>query len=341
MSELLHKNFDLALYNTFGVSVKADYFAPIASLEALEEVLVWYREQKDMPLLILGGGSNILFTKDFPGLVLQMKTTGKKQVYEDESTVHVEIAGGENWHDFVMWTVENQLYGLENLALIPGNVGASPIQNIGAYGVEIKDYFVSLEALNIETGEREIFSHQECQFGYRNSVFKDKEKSKWIILSVTFALHRKLKLNLEYGALKRALEAKGIFSPTQAQVAETVIEVRQSKLPDTKILGSGGSFFKNPIVSRADLEALEDKHEAVPFFEISSSEVKIPAAWLIDQCEWKGKRFGQFGVHEHQPLVLVNYGGANGKDIANLSREIQESVEQKFGVRLEAEVNIL
>lgn len=341
MPDILQMHFDLALYTTFGVNAKARFFAAIESVEDLEAVLSWYRDQEGLPLLILGGGSNILFTEDFEGLVISLNTKGKRVLHEDEDELHLQVEAGVDWHELVMWTVDQEYYGLENLALIPGKVGAAPIQNIGAYGREIKDVFVELEALNIETGKHEIFTHQECRFGYRDSIFKKERKGQWIILRVTFLLHKKGLLNTEYRALKEALEAKDIVAPSIADVAQTVIAVRQSKLPDPKMIGSGGSFFKNPVITQEHADRLVASHQGMPHYVLGDGQHKVPAAWLIEFCGWKGKRFGKYGVHEDQPLVLVNYGGASGKDIAQLSRDIAESVEAEFGIKLEAEVNIL
>lgn len=344
---MIEKNISLKSYNTFGVEAKAAFFAIASTEKDLLEILRWYRLQEGLPLLVLGGGSNILFTKNFSGLVLKLNLKGKKIVYEDDESVHVEVMGGEVWHDFVKWSVENNWHGLENLALIPGNVGTAPIQNIGAYGVELKHNFVSLEATNIQTGKGEIFSHEECKFGYRDSVFKQGEKGKWVIVAVTFLFHKKTKLHLDYGSINDVLAKKEIFAPSVKDVMETVVEIRKSKLPDPLLIGNGGSFFKNPVIEESIFLTIQDHFPKMPYFVVKnkkeglSEKFKIPAGWLIEQCGWKGKRFGNCGVHEKQALVLVNYGGARGAEILELAQDIRDSVEEKFGITLEIEVNII
>ena len=283
------------------------------------------------------GGSNVLFTKDWPGLILKINLTGREMITEDEGTVQIQFAAGENWHEAVLYTVERGWGGLENLSLIPGQVGTAPVQNIGAYGVEIKDHFVSLTAINIEDLTRKIFNKADCQFGYRDSVFKRAEKGKWIILSVIFELHKDPTLKLDYGTIKGMLQTK---DPTVADVSKAVIDIRQSKLPDPVEIGNGGSFFKNPIVSGAALAPIKSNNPAVPNYPVGEN-FKIPAAWLIDQAGWKGYRQGEAGVHDKQALVLINHGGATGGDIWQLAQDIQADVVTKFGIKLEPEINII
>ena len=338
---MIEENVSLKAHNTFGVEAQARYFAEANTIEKLEAILSWYRGQPDLELLILGGGSNVLFTRDWPGLVLRLNLTGKKVVDDHSNPILVEAMAGENWHEFVMWTLDQGFNGLENMALIPGNVGASPMQNIGAYGVEVKDRFWCLEALNIETGALETFTAKACEFGYRESVFKKAEKGKWIIVSVTFALSRSNEVQTDYGTIQKTLAAHGITTPTPLQVAQAVTAIRSSKLPDPKVLGSAGSFFKNPVISMAALKALQTKLPEVPFYQVSAEAVKIPAGYLIDQAGWKGKRLGSYGVHEHQALVLVNYGGATGQEIWDLAQAIQSDILDRYDLELTPEVNVI
>lgn len=326
-------------YNTFGIDVQAKYFASFKNLEELQMLL-------DNPLvkeenkLILGGGSNILFTKDFDGIVLKNEILGIKVVEENDKEVFVKVGAGENWHQFVLWAIDNDYAGIENLSLIPGSVGASPMQNIGAYGVEIKDVFQELEAVKIEDGTIHKFDHQDCAFGYRESVFKNKYKNQFIIASVTYKLSKQPVFNVSYGAIKQQLEENGISVLTIKEVSKAVIQIRQSKLPDPKEIGNAGSFFKNPVVNRDKFKALRNEFPNIAHYELPDHTVKLAAGWLIDNLGWKGKRFNNHGVHEKQALVLVNYGGSEGKEIYQLSEQIITSVKEKYGVELEREVNI-
>lgn len=338
---MIQKNVALKPYNTFGVEASTQFFAEVNSVSELEKVLKWYRTQADCPLLILGGGSNLLFTKDWPGLTLKLNLQGKSVIKTDGEAVLVQAGAGEPWHDFVVWTLDQDCNGLENLSLIPGHVGASPMQNIGAYGIEIKDVFAELEAINIKTGERKIFDKNDCAFGYRESVFKHAEKGQWIILSVTFKLHTSKRVKVDYGTIKSVLEAHKITSPTPKQVSQAVTAIRESKLPDPKELGSAGSFFKNPVVSQGTLDKIKITNPDVPHYAVADGDFKLPAAYLIDQAGWKGKTFGNYGVHKDQALVIVNYGGANGTDIWQLALDIQASVKERFGVELTPEVNVI
>ncbi|MBK6930320.1 MAG: UDP-N-acetylmuramate dehydrogenase [Saprospirales bacterium] len=331
-------NISLLPYNTFGLPAKAAHFVEIQSVEELQLALQWGFE----PVLILGGGSNILFTRDWPGLVVRNTIRGIEVVRRFKRRVWVRAGGGTVWHDFVRWAVQHSFGGVENLSLIPGSVGAAPVQNIGAYGVELKDIFVALEAVELASGRRRRFGRAECRFGYRDSIFKQAEKGRYCITSVTFSLslagHR---LNTAYGDLQKTLASMGISAPTIADVSEAVVRIRSSKLPDPAVTGNCGSFFKNPEVTRPVLTNIQRTHPAVPHFDLPDGRVKIPAGWLIEQCGWKGKRVGNTGCYEKQALVLVNHGGATGAEVQALAWAIIAAVERQFGIRLEAEVNIL
>lgn len=338
---MIQANVSLKPYNTFGVEAAARFFAEAHTVEQLQSILGWYRDQENLPLLILGGGSNILFTKDWDGLALKLNLKGKDIIEGAADSVLVSAGAGEDWHEFVAWTLDQGLNGFENLSLIPGNVGASPMQNIGAYGVEVKDVFDSLEAIHFKTGERKTFTARECEFGYRDSIFKQAEKGNWIIVSVTFALKTDQQVKIDYGAIESVLKGKNIKNPTPKQVSEAVIEIRQSKLPDPKRLGSAGSFFKNPVITKNQLTALQKQKPDLPFYQAGEAKFKVPAGYLIEQLGWKGKTFGHCGVHETQALVLVNYGGASGAEILDLARQIQASVKKAFAIDLELEVNLI
>ena len=299
------------------------------------------RERKsELPLLILGGGSNILFTRPVEALVLRNQLQGIEIVNETPKFVELKAGAGVTWNEFVLFTVERNWGGIENLSLIPGSVGASPMQNIGAYGAEIKDVFVSLEALNIETLEIETFGKEQCAFGYRESVFKRALKGKYIITSVTYRLTKTPKFNTGYGAIQSELDAAGVADLSVKAISDAVIAIRRSKLPDPKELGNAGSFFKNPVVSSEKFRELVERFPAIPNYPQPENAVKLAAGWLIEQAGWKGKRVGNCGVHEKQALVLVNYGGATGNEIFELSGAIIHDIEEKFGVTLEREVNI-
>ncbi|MBL7699854.1 MAG: UDP-N-acetylmuramate dehydrogenase [Chitinophagaceae bacterium] len=331
------QNFSLKSLNTFGIDVKAHEFAIFTSPEELIELLSRSKKEK---VMILGGGSNVLFTKDFPGIVLKNEITGIDTVKEDEHHVYVKAGAGENWHKFVMYCIERNLAGVENLSLIPGNVGASPMQNIGAYGVEIRDVFHDLEALHLKTKKIVTFSNTDCEFGYRESVFKNKYKDEYVILNVTYRLNKHPEYHTSYGAVADELERinKGISIQT---ISQAVINIRSSKLPDPSKIGNAGSFFKNPTLSADKFERLKRAHPGVPAYPQEDGKIKIAAGWLIEQCGWKGYRKGDAGCHERQALVLVNYSNAAGKEIYDLSEEIKKSVHKKFEVSLEREVNIV
>ena len=330
----------LKAYNTFGVSAQARYFATFQTIEELRELLQ-NSTVRNNQRLILGGGSNMLFTRNFDGIVLKNELTGIEKISEDEHHYFVKSAAGEVWHQLVMHCINANYAGIENLALIPGCVGASPMQNIGAYGVEIKDVFHSLEAINIADGSLRVFSVDECKFGYRESVFKREEKDRWVIVSVTFRLNKRAVLHTSYGAIEEELDKMHLDNVTIKDVAKAVIQIRSSKLPDPKKIGNAGSFFKNPVVPMAVYRTIQEHHNNAPCFPIDENHVKVPAGWLIERAGWKGKNLGNYGVHDKQALVLVNYGGATGNQIYDLSTSIIEDIKQKFGIELEREVNII
>lgn len=332
-------NISLQKFNTFGIDVKAKDFISANSLTELKSIL----QLKKYPnKLILGGGSNLLLTKDIDALVIHINLKGITVVEEDKKHAFIKANAGENWHEFVLWCLDKDFGGIENLSLIPGNVGTSPIQNIGAYGVELKDNFVSCEALNLDTLKIEIFTNKACNFGYRNSIFKNEAKGKYIIINVTFKLTKNNHaLRTNYGAIQLELEAMQINEPSIQDVSKAVIAIRQSKLPDPKTIGNSGSFFKNPIITITAFEKLQLNFPDIPCYPVSKTKVKVPAGWLIETAGFKGKTFGNYGVHKKQALVLVNYGGAKGEDILALSKLIQTTIYRIFNILIEAEVNIL
>ncbi|OYQ31926.1 UDP-N-acetylenolpyruvoylglucosamine reductase [Flavobacterium cyanobacteriorum] len=333
------KDFSLKGYNTFGIDAKASAFVAVHTVAELAQVL---KENTGRKLFILGGGSNMLLTKDIDALVLHIDLKGKEVVKQEEGYVHIKGMAGENWHQFVLYCIESNYGGLENMSLIPGNVGTTPIQNIGAYGTEIKDTFVSCEAMDTETQELKTFTKEECEFGYRESVFKGRLKNRYIITSVTFRLTtRNHKINTAYGDIAAELARNNITLPGIKDVSDAVTAIRQSKLPDPKELGNSGSFFKNPVITKEQFDKVYRQHPQMPHYILNDAEVKIPAGWLIEQAGFKGKRFGDAGVHAKQALVLVNYGNATGKEILELSKKIQQKVLNKFGIAIEAEVNII
>ena len=336
--EILNQ-FSLKNYNTFGIEANAKRFVAVHSVAELKTILQQNASEKKF---ILGGGSNMLLTKDIDALVIHIDLKGKKIIREDDEFVWVESQAGENWHEFVLWTIGQNFGGLENMSLIPGNVGTTPVQNIGAYGAEIKDSFISCEAINIENQEIRTFKHQECKFGYRESIFKNEVKDQYIITSVVFKLTKKHhKINTSYGDIISELAKQNITVPTLKDVSNAVIAIRQSKLPDPKEMGNSGSFFKNPILQQSDFEKIHAKFPEMKYFTVSDSEVKVPAGWLIEQAGFKGKRFGDAGIHKNQALVLVNYGNATGSEILAVSKKIQQTIFDTFGIHIEAEVNII
>lgn len=334
----LQHNISLKPFNTFGMDAKASAFAEITSESQVPALLklvnIWPGNT-----LFLGGGSNVLFTEDFDGLVVHIATRGIEIVDEDEEFVYVRGKAGENWDDFVKFCVKHGYGGLENLSLIPGNVGSAPIQNIGAYGVEIKDTFYMLDAVALRSGEFREFYNQECAFGYRNSVFKSELKGLYLILSVTFRLSKKPAINISYGSIKEELSVMGVPADIET-IAEAVCRIRRSKLPDPEELGNAGSFFKNPVIPNAQFHKIQAEYPDIPSYPAIDG-VKLAAGWLIDKCGWKGHREGDAGVHAKQALVLVNYGSATGKQMVSLAYKIKDSVKEKFGVEIEPEVNII
>jgi len=333
----IEQNKSLKKLNTFGIDAKAEYFANIQSVPDLQKII----SENKKPIFILGGGSNLLMTQDVKGLVIHNSILGKKIEREFQHCVYVSAGGGENWHEFVLWAIRKKLGGIENLSLIPGRVGASPIQNIGAYGVELKDVFHKLEAVNLKTGEVHIFRKKDCAFGYRESIFKQKLKGKFCIAKVYFKLSKNPRLNLKYGAIQQTLLEQKIKQPTIKDVSNAVIKIRSSKLPDPAKLGNSGSFFKNPEISKTHFNKLIKAFPNIVFYPLENGKIKVPAGWLIEQCGWKGKRVGNTGSHAKQALVLVNYGNATGKEVKKLAGRIIASVEKKFGIKLTAEVNVI
>lgn len=334
---MIQTNKNLKEYNTFGISVKAEMFAVFSSIEELKQILSFRNDKK---LLVLGGGSNLLLTKDFEGLVIKNEIKRFEVIEESASEVIVESGAGENWHEFVLNCIDKGFGGIENLSLIPGSVGASPMQNIGAYGVEIKDVFESLSAFHIASGEIHYFDKTKCEFGYRESIFKNKVKGEYIILTVTFRLTKNPTINSSYGAINDQLKVMGIHEPTIKELSDAVVAIRQSKLPDPKIIGNAGSFFKNPTVEITLLEQIQKNYPDIPNYTAENGR-KLAAGWLIEKAGWKGRTFDNYGVHKLQALVLVNYGNCTGQEIFDLSSQIIQDVFEKFGVLLEREVNIL
>ena len=345
----IHENTSLKFYNTFGIDVKAKYFVELYSASDLIQVL----QQKNftkIPKLILGGGSNVLFTKDVDALVIHNCIKGIEVISETKEHVYVKSGGGEVWNDLVMYCVEKNYGGIENLSLIPGSVGAAPMQNIGAYGVELKETFYELEAIDILTAEKKIVEKEECKFGYRESIFKHEAKGKYFITSVTLRLNKNPQLNTNYGAIREELDKMNINQqPTIKNISDAICKIRRSKLPDPAIIGNAGSFFKNPTIAKEKFDELISKYPVMPNYPSQSVGTqlpnypityKLPAGWLIEQCGWRGKRIGNTGSHKDQALVLVNYGGATGEEIIALAKQIQQSVKEKFEVDIVAEVNV-
>jgi UDP-N-acetylmuramate dehydrogenase len=337
---MLFPNFSLLEFNTFHMNVTAKWFARFQSEVELVELLKNATVTEE-DLLILGGGSNILFTDNFDGVVLKNELKGIQITEENNDTVNVEVGAGEVWHDLVLYAVNKGWAGIENMSLIPGSVGASPIQNIGAYGVEVKDVLVYVDALNIASKEVRRFTNSECKFGYRDSIFKREEKGKWIITKVAFRFLKNAHVNTSYGAIKDTLQNRGITHATIKDVSDAVIHIRQSKLPDPAKIGNCGSFFKNPEISKKQFESLQSLFPDIVSYPIDESTVKVPAGWLIERAGWKGKTFGNYGVHKDQALVLVNYSDAAGNLIKQLSIDITHSIWEKYGIQLETEVNII
>ncbi|NIF04133.1 UDP-N-acetylmuramate dehydrogenase [Chryseobacterium sp. Tr-659] len=337
----MQEHFSLKPYNTFGVEAQAKYFAEVSTLEELKEAIL-FAKNHSLPLLFLGGGSNILLTKDFDGIAIKLNLKGISEESINENEVLVTAKAGENWHELVMYCLQKNYGGLENLSLIPGNVGTSPMQNIGAYGTEIKDIFESCQVLDLQDLELKTFNLEQCRFGYRDSIFKQEGKGRYVILEVIFKLTQKdHHIKTEYGAIQSELKNMGIETPTIQDISKAVIHIRQSKLPDPKEIGNAGSFFKNPTIPLAQFEALKQKFENIQGYP-NGNQVKVPAGWLIEQCGWKGKQIGNAASHKLQSLVIINAtGSATGKEIFDFSTEIINSVKERFGIELEREVNII
>ncbi len=338
---IIKENYNLQKYNTFGIEANCKVFVSVKNTTELKTVLT----ENTLPIYVLGGGSNLLFTKShYDFLFIKNEIKGIKKVENTEGVANstvIAIGGGEGWHDLVLWCLKNDLGGIENLSLIPGTVGAAPIQNIGAYGVELKDVFVQLEAINLQTLENQTFTHEDCRFGYRDSIFKQELKGKYLISKVYLKLTKKAhKILTNYGDIQKLLLEWNITEPTIQDVSKAVINIRQSKLPDPSVIGNAGSFFKNPEITQIRFDALKKDHPNIVGYATDKG-VKVAAGWLIEQCGWKGKRYGNVGVHERQALVLVNYGKGNGLEIKQLAQRIQASVLDKFNIELMAEVNMI
>lgn len=338
---LIKENVSLKPYNTFGVEAIAKYFAVASNQDEVREILNWTKEN-NQKILLLSGGSNMLIVNDWDGLALKIEMHGIEIVESNEDEAIVKVNSAEVWNDLVQWCIERDLGGLENLSLIPGRAGTAPIQNIGAYGVEIKDTMTELTALEIATGQLRTFTNEQCKFGYRDSVFKNELKGQYLILDVSFKLTKKNhKLHTEYGAIRNELAQMGIDKPTIKDVAQAVIKIRQSKLPDPKKIGNSGSFFKNPVIDQKSFDELKLKFPEIVGYPSGDDKVKVAAGWLIENAGWKGKRFEDAGVHKDQALVLVNYGNATGKEIYDLSEKIIQDIFEKYNIHLEREVNVI
>lgn len=334
------ENYSLTERNTFGITATCKHFIEVNTVEEAAEVVATTSLTTE-PLLLLGGGSNLLFTRNFPGTVLHAAIKGMEVTDETDKHVLIRCGSGENWDDVVAYCVSRGYAGIENLSLIPGEAGASAVQNIGAYGVEAGDYIHTVEAVEIGTGKRVTIAGHNCGYAYRHSKFKAEWKNKYLITRVTYRLNKAAQLKLDYGNIRHELEKQGITSPTLLQLRQTIIRIREEKLPDPKVEGNAGSFFMNPTVPETVFRTLIEQHPDMPHYPADNGKVKLPAAWLIDQCGWKGKTLGRAGVHHRQALVLVNKGGATGEEVVTLCKAIQHDVEQRFGLQLIPEVNIL
>ena len=332
-------NYSLLQHNTFGIDAKCRRFLEYASIEEAQQVAAILRESS-LPYIIIGGGSNLLLTQDFDGIVVHSAIKG---IHSSLTTHHspVVCGSGEIWDDVVDYAVHHQLYGAENLSLIPGDVGASAVQNIGAYGVEVKDLITEIEAVEIATGDIRIFQNEECEYAYRQSRFKGEWKNQYLITHVTYQMQTVFQPHLDYGNIRAELERKGLVNPSASQLRQVIIDIRNAKLPDPKVMGNAGSFFMNPIVTKEKYEQLAAQYEGMPHYTVDAAHEKIPAGWMIDHCGWKGKSMGRAGVHDKQALVLVNRGGATGKEIVALCEAIQRDVKEKFGIEIHPEVNIV
>ncbi len=328
------KNYSLKQHNTFGIDAKCSRFVEFAHEEEVVKFITG--GELTEPFFVLGGGANILFTKDFNGTILH---SAIKDVHRDGNLLR--FGSGVEWDDVVAYSIDHGLYGAENLSIIPGEVGASAVQNIGAYGVEVKDLITTVEAIDLKTGEKVVFENSDCEYGYRQSKFKNEWKGRYFITYVTYRFEKEFRPKLEYGNILSYLESHGTKNPTAQELRNAIIEIRNSKLPDTKVLGNGGSFFINPIVGRAKYEELRTNYPEMPHYTIDEEHEKIPAGWLIEKCGWKGKSLGRAGVYEKQALVLVNRGGASGEEILNLCRNICDDVKKQFDIEIHPEVNII
>ena len=335
---VLRKNFPLKNYNTFGIEANAKYFFEFNTPEEIHDFLS-KNDVINIQYLIMGGGSNLLFIEDFNGLIIHPKVQGIKIIEEDEDSVLVRVGANEDWDEFVAWSVENNLTGIENLSLIPGVVGSTPIQNIGAYGVEVREVIDSVETISIENNNKVTFTNAHCEFSYRYSVFKNEYKNQFIITHVNFRFNKQAKFKVHYGSIQKELESYDEVN--LKNIREVIIKIRESKLPDHKVLGNAGSFFKNPVVTKKTATALKAKYEDLPVYEVNEMQSKLAAGWMIEQCGWKGKQIGDAGVHKDQALVIVNLGHAKGHEILQLANDIRKSVLYKFGVQLEMEVNAI
>ena len=334
-------NVNLKPYNSFGFDAVAKQFVEINAVDDLQ-TLIKSGALKSQKNLILSGGNNVLFQNEvFDGIVVYINTKGLEILREEVNDVVVRAQAGEDWPDFVRFCVGKGWHGVENLAHIPGKVGAAPVQNIGAYGMELKDSFLRCEAMDLATGETKVFVKEDCRFGYRESIFKGELKGRYVITSVDFLLKKEAPLNLEYGNIKAYLEQNGIENPTLQQLHDAICDIRDAKLPDVKLIGSAGSFFKNPVIERAQFEALLTEYPTMPHYDEPNGKVKVPAGWLIEQAGWKGWRDEHVGVYEKQALVLVHYGGGKGEDIVYLAKRIQDSMEEKYGIKISPEVNFV
>ncbi|HIO93178.1 MAG TPA: UDP-N-acetylmuramate dehydrogenase [Leucothrix mucor] len=333
----IKSNKSLKNYNSFGIDVNSQYFATIKNNADIDELLEW-RQTSDHSLLLVGGGSNMLFKNDYQGLSAIIQTKGIELLAKDNEYIYIKAAAGENWHQFVRWTVENGYAGLENLSLIPGTVGAAPMQNIGAYGVELADCFHELEAIELSTGKTKIFTKKDCQFNYRDSYFKSIAFDEYLIKNITIKLDKNPQWKIDYSGIKDSLEGQTLNA---LNISNSIIALRQSKLPDPTVIGNAGSFFKNPILTTKQWQELKQQHPTLSGYPQKNNNMKTSAAWLIDQCGWKGKQQGDAGVYEKHALVLVNHGGASGKEIWGLAEEIIASVRDKFGIMLEAEPRVI
>ena len=331
----MQENISLKRYNTFGIDVTAKYFSAFNNVKELERL---FDHKK---LLIIGGGSNILFTKDYDGLVLKNEIKGIEKVKEDADYVYIKAGAGENWHQLVMHCVDSNWAGIENLSMIPGNVGASPMQNIGAYGVEVKDVFYELEAFHLKEKKIIKFNLNDCEFGYRESIFKRKYKGEFVIINVIYRLNKRPSFNISYGAIEQELQKMKVTELSIKAISQAVINIRSSKLPDPKIMGNAGSFFKNPEITNSEFSTLQSRFSSIIGYPLPSGNIKLAAGWLVEQCGWKGFHKGDVGCYNRQALVLVNYGNAKGNEILDLSEKIAQSVKQRFNVELEREVNII